>query len=154
MNAKSRWPDEQADLSAYQEVSEHTRKFSRLSHGHNLAFTKSVSISLNSFRTAQLTHVRLLPAVVLLNVMSFYSPIRDLVRNGIKMGFIQPSNENLLVFVDGPSDPSEHESFNWGEAALKALDSWVLGETSVHEYDWTKRLEGERERKGDRLECA
>lgn len=87
----------------------------------------------------------LIPAIVILNVLSFYSPLRDLIRNGVKQGFIQPSNAHLAVFVDGPSDEAEHATFEWGEAALKALDSWQREDTkTVYTYDWSKRM-GETE---------
>ncbi|EJD05933.1 uncharacterized protein FOMMEDRAFT_119343 [Fomitiporia mediterranea MF3/22] len=93
--------------------------------------------------------------VILLNVLSFYSPLRDLVRNGVNEGFIQPSNENLVLFVDGPSDPSLHETFDWGEAALEALNSWNKGEASVYTYDWSKKMGKENgESKEDRLDVT
>lgn len=80
-----------------------------------------------------------------MNVLSFYSPLRDLIRNGVEQGFIQPSNERLAVFVDGPSDEAEHATFDWGEATLKALDSWQRGDAAaVYAYDWSKRM-GETE---------
>lgn len=76
-----------------------------------------------------------------MNVLSFYSPLRDLIRNGVEQGFIQPSNERLAVFVDGPSDEAEHATFDWGEATLKALDSWQRGDAApVYAYDWSKRM--------------
>lgn len=90
--------------------------------------------------------------VVLLNVLSFYSPLRDLIRNGIKEGFIQPSNERLIFFVDGPSDLSEHESFDWGPAALEALDSWTNGESPAYLYDWSKCLGSQGEINGHSLD--
>lgn len=93
-------------------------------------------------------------AVVLLNVLSFYSPLRDLIRNGVKEGFIQPANEHLVLFVDGPADPSEHETFDWGDAALKALDSWTNVETPVYSYDWSKRSGDQGEVRGHKLDST
>ncbi|KAL5529131.1 hypothetical protein ACEPAG_5105 [Sanghuangporus baumii] len=75
--------------------------------------------------------------VVLLNVLSFFSPIKDLIRNGVREGFIQAANENLITFIDGPPDLSQHEAFDWGEAALNILDSWT-NNSVVYAYDWTK----------------
>lgn len=95
----------------------------------------------------------LFAAVVLLNVLSFFSPIKDLIRNGVREGFIQSSNENLIVFVDGPSDPSEHETFDWGEAALKALDSWT-NNSVVYLYDWTKQRGDVSEGHRDKLDSS
>lgn len=53
-----------------------------------------------------------------------------------------------MLFVDGPPDQSEHETFDWGEAALKALDSWTNVETPVYSYDWSKRAGVQREARG------
>ncbi|THH09364.1 hypothetical protein EW145_g2075 [Phellinidium pouzarii] len=92
--------------------------------------------------------------VVLLNVLSFYSPLKELVRNGIKEGFIQPSSESLVVFVDGPSDLSQHEAFDWGVAALQALDSWTKIESTEFAYDWSKKMGVNDETKADNLENA
>jgi len=80
--------------------------------------------------------------VVLLNVLAFWNPLRDLVQNGIREGFIQPHNERLIVFVDGPSDHREHETFDWGTAALHALDTWQGGIMKPL-FDWSKRTGGE-----------
>jgi len=79
--------------------------------------------------------------VVLLNVLSFWDPLRQLIQNGIRGGFIQPKNEQLIVFVDGPSDHHLHESFDWGTAALHALDTWH-GDISKPLFDWSKRTGG------------
>ncbi|KAJ7460932.1 hypothetical protein B0H11DRAFT_2057457 [Mycena galericulata] len=59
--------------------------------------------------------------VVVLNVLSFFEPLRQLINNGI-------------------DSSTEHECFNWGEAALKALDSWKRAEDGL--FDWTARVEG------------
>jgi len=86
--------------------------------------------------------------VVVLNVLNFYNPLRALIRSGIKEGFIQSHNEHLVVFVDGPSDLTEHETFDWGKAALEALDSWDGGKVQSLPFDWKKRgnlREGEAE---------
>lgn len=77
---------------------------------------------------------------MLLNVLGYYDPLRELVRNGVRQGFIQPENESLIVYVDGPSDESEHAGFDWGTAALEAIDSWKKNNNKVvFNYDWTKR---------------
>ncbi|KAF4615393.1 hypothetical protein D9613_002943 [Agrocybe pediades] len=67
--------------------------------------------------------------VILLNVLSFWEPLRTLVKQSINAGFIHAANERLIIFVDGPEDHDEHESFDWGKAALEALDNWSPGTT-------------------------
>jgi hypothetical protein len=83
--------------------------------------------------------------VVLLNVLSYYDPLRELIRNGIRAGFIKPLNENLITFVDGPSDPQAHETFDWGKAALEALDSWEGDSSQIFSFNWTKRIDGKHQ---------
>lgn len=77
--------------------------------------------------------------MVLLNVLSFWDPLRILVKGGIEAGFIRPSNERLIIFVNGPADQAQHTSYNWGNAALGALDSWRIGDTAPL-FDWTKTV--------------
>ena len=69
------------------------------------------------------------PAVVLINVLGFYDPLRTLIQTAIIEGFIEPQNECLVLFVDGPPGPlyadneewkRAHEEFDWGMAALEA----------------------------------
>jgi len=79
--------------------------------------------------------------VVLLNVLSFFDPLRQLIKNGIKEGYISPSNEKLIVFVDGPSSQDEHENFDWGTAALQAIETWQ-GDNIKAMFDWRKRKDG------------
>ncbi|KIM41230.1 hypothetical protein M413DRAFT_410766 [Hebeloma cylindrosporum] len=67
--------------------------------------------------------------VALLNVLSFWEPLRALLKGSIDAGFIKPQNEQLIIFVDGPEDLKEHEDFDWGKAALEALDNWERGST-------------------------
>ncbi|KAJ7915541.1 hypothetical protein B0H13DRAFT_2000153 [Mycena leptocephala] len=81
--------------------------------------------------------------VVLLNVCSFWEPLRQLINNGIAYGFIRSISKDLVVFVDGPSSHTEHESFNWGQAALKAIDGWKR-DADDGLYNWTPIIEGER----------
>jgi len=88
--------------------------------------------------------------VVVLNVSGFYNPLRDLIHSGIRAGFIQPQNENLIVFVDGPSSYDEHELFDWGGAGIKAIEGWHAG-TAVPLYDWSVRMGGKT---GDPEEAA
>lgn len=90
------------------------------------------------------------PAVVLLNVLDYYTPLRAWITSGVSGGLIAPQNEALVVVVDGPSssDAAAHEAFDWGTAALEALDGWKRPEKAVYFYDWTLKMptkEGEEE---------
>ncbi|KAF8969942.1 hypothetical protein BDZ97DRAFT_1957525 [Flammula alnicola] len=84
--------------------------------------------------------------VVLLNVLSFWEPLRTLVRSSIDAGFIKPASERLIIFVDGPKDKEDHESYDWGKAALEALDSWERGRSNPL-FDWSIKAEDSRLRK-------
>ena len=66
----------------------------------------------------------ILPAIVIVNVLGFFNPLRDLIRNGVREGFIQEKSQKLIEFVDGPADHAEHETYDWGKAALRALNEW------------------------------
>jgi len=79
--------------------------------------------------------------VILLNVLSFYNPLRELIRNGIREGFIKPQNEQLCVFVDGPADHKDHESFDWGQAAVDAIDTWQYDQIQTYPFHWTKDVD-------------
>jgi len=92
--------------------------------------------------------------VVLLNILSYYNPLRELVRNGVKEGFILPKNEELIVFVDGPPDVAAHETFDWGNAALNALDGWKEDRTHGFRYDWTKTAGSGKELGQDKMDSA
>ncbi|KAH9161537.1 hypothetical protein EDB89DRAFT_2248329 [Lactarius sanguifluus] len=61
--------------------------------------------------------------VVIMNVLGFYDPLRAQIKGAIASGFIKPPNERLVIFIDGPpgTDPTD---FDWGTAALTALDAW------------------------------
>lgn len=84
-------------------------------------------------------------AVVLLNVLSFWEPLRALIKTSIQAGFIRPLGEQYVIVVDGPADPQEHEMFDWGKAALEALDSWEHGK-NYPLYDWSLKSDsGEQE---------
>lgn len=75
--------------------------------------------------------------VVLVNALSFWEPLRQLIRNGIEAGFIPPSNEQLIVFVDGPSEHSKHIDFDWGAAAIEAIEGWKSDTVFTYRYKWS-----------------
>lgn len=84
-------------------------------------------------------------AIVVLNVLSYYEPLRQLIRNGVEAGFINRKNESLVTFVDGPSDHASHETFDWGRAALDVVDSWSAGDREVY-YNWSKQRDTEAQK--------
>ncbi|KAF8842484.1 hypothetical protein BDN67DRAFT_899107 [Paxillus ammoniavirescens] len=86
--------------------------------------------------------------VIVLNVLSYYNPLRDLIKNGVREGFIRPQNEKLVVFVEGPADPDEHEDYDWGTAALKAIDAWEHDKVSTLPFHWTKDVDSSNIGKG------
>ncbi|KAG7086541.1 hypothetical protein E1B28_002492 [Marasmius oreades] len=82
--------------------------------------------------------------VVLINVLSFYDPLRDLVNSAVNAGFIQHFNKSLIIFVDGPASREEHQTFDWGTAALDALESWHQSRHGMPKgfFDWTQTQNG------------
>lgn len=65
--------------------------------------------------------------IVLLNVMKFWEPLRVLIETSIDAGFISKADRRLITFVDGPNSLEEHESFDWGNAGLDALNTCERG---------------------------
>ncbi|KAL1947322.1 hypothetical protein VTO73DRAFT_14283 [Trametes versicolor] len=82
--------------------------------------------------------------VLVVNVRNFWDPLRELIRNGIREGFILEKNEHLVRFVEGPADHAEHETFDWGKATMDALNEWQTVAAS-HFYNWHLRKEGKDE---------
>jgi hypothetical protein len=80
-----------------------------------------------------------------------------MIRNGIEAGLIPAQNKQLLIFVDCPSsDPEEQEAFDWGGAALQALESWTAPAEKAFRFDWSVRMptaDG-AERRGSTLEST
>ncbi|ESK94285.1 hypothetical protein Moror_8270 [Moniliophthora roreri MCA 2997] len=97
--------------------------------------------------------------VILLNVLGFYDPVRQQIRNSIEAGFIQPYNESLITFVDGPSSKDEHAEYDWGKAALEALQEWhEKNKTNdlkkgKNVFDWTRKT-GDENVKVDALSVS
>jgi len=77
-------------------------------------------------------------------VLSFWDPLRALIKMGMDAGFIRPCSERLVIFVDGPADPQEHEMFDWGKAALDAIHSWEPGNNNPL-YNWSKNSDSTRD---------
>jgi hypothetical protein len=74
--------------------------------------------------------------VVILNVLGFYDPLRALIKGAVASGFITPTHQHIVTFIDGPPgiDPT---SFDWGTAALAALDAWS-GPPGPGMFKWNK----------------
>lgn len=101
--------------------------------------------------------------MILLNVLGFFSPLRAFVEgyvsaisaslhrshsvpraSGITAGFISPKNRAFLVFVDAPS--TGEEGFDWGTAALAAVDEWEtagMGGGTALSLEWPDSKKGE-----------
>ncbi|KAJ7708511.1 hypothetical protein B0H16DRAFT_1667995 [Mycena metata] len=62
--------------------------------------------------------------IFLINVLSYYEPLRQIIRNGIEENFIPEINESFVIFIDGPEAHGEHEAFDWGAAAISAFEAW------------------------------
>ncbi|KAI9433832.1 hypothetical protein H4582DRAFT_2160321 [Lactarius indigo] len=73
--------------------------------------------------------------VVIMNVLGFYDPLRAQIKGAVASGFIKPVNERLVIFIDGPPgiDPMR---FDWGTAALSALDTWSPPGPGI--FSWNK----------------
>ncbi|TEB35934.1 putative lysine decarboxylase [Coprinellus micaceus] len=54
----------------------------------------------------------------------------------LRRGIHDKQNEDIIVFVEGPSDTALHETYDWGTATLEALDSWKSGEITPL-FDWS-----------------
>ncbi|GAA5934545.1 Log1p [Sporobolomyces koalae] len=93
--------------------------------------------------------------VVLLNVNEFYTPLRQFIEGAISAGFISPSNRNFLIFVDSPppstmpAGESVVSSFDWGEAALRAIEEWHrlgTGGAEPFKLDWNDQEQQDKSR--------
>jgi len=73
--------------------------------------------------------------IIVLNVLSYFNPLRDMIRRGVELGFIYHQNEHLIQFIDGPPNPEDHVDFDWGRAALEAVEDWK-GVARMNQYNW------------------
>ncbi|KAJ7681657.1 hypothetical protein B0H17DRAFT_942780 [Mycena rosella] len=78
--------------------------------------------------------------IILMNVLSYFDPLRQLISNGIAEGFIPADNESFVIFVNGPEAHSEHESFDWGAAGLAALSGWDSSAAKPL-FAWTDKVD-------------
>ncbi len=72
-----------------------------------------------------------------------------MVESAISSGFIPPQNRGLLLFVDGPKDLSEHETFDWGAAAMKQLETWSLPSWDGYGFKWSSMSTGKDDKNAE-----
>lgn len=76
--------------------------------------------------------------IIILDVLSYFEPLRRLVDRGVTEGFIKASDGNIIVWVDGPESSDKHQTFDWGMAGIEAINVW---QRSVNEADVLSREE-------------
>lgn len=79
-----------------------------------------------------------LPAIIVVNVLNYYAPLRAQLIKAAEVGFINPVNIGFITFVDGPADEAEHADYDWGSAVIEALKHWKPVEWEGYGLDWTK----------------
>jgi hypothetical protein len=82
----------------------------------------------------------LLEAILLVNVLNYYEPLRQQIISGIEAGFIKEENLNLVTFVNGPADLEAHATFDWGNAVINALNEYKPTEWKGFGFDWSAKL--------------
>ncbi|KAG8985830.1 hypothetical protein FRB90_004424 [Tulasnella sp. 427] len=73
-------------------------------------------------------------AIVILNVNGFYEPLRTLIERAIRETFIPENGRRLATFVDPPANVASID-FDWGKAAMDAIESWSGPEGSSFTWD-------------------
>jgi phage gp45-like len=66
---------------------------------------------------------------VLISVGNFYTPVKQLIANGVRAGFISAKNAQLVQIVDlgdEEANDSEERAAEWGPLAVKALKEWTF----------------------------
>jgi len=142
MSVRLRWRDVRVGSLDSPVGMARSKRYLKSPPGHNSGSTRNVWTGFLSCRS----HDLLIPstAVVLANVLGFFNPVRALIQDAIRDGFIQPAGINLVKFVDGPSDYALHESFDWGGALIEELESWEDNPSYRLGFDWTRPRNGKR----------
>jgi hypothetical protein len=81
-------------------------------------------------------------AIIIVNVLNYFSSLRTQLSKGVDIGFIHPDNLALVTFVDGPDNEAEHADYDWGTAVIGALNNWKPGGWEGYGLDWTKKQDG------------
>lgn len=79
-------------------------------------------------------------AIILVNVLNYYEPLREQIVKGIEAGFIKEENLNLITFVNGPENMEEHATFDWGAAVTKVLDDYRPTGWKGFGFDWSAKM--------------
>ncbi|KAG9103675.1 hypothetical protein FRC06_008925 [Ceratobasidium sp. 370] len=74
-----------------------------------------------------------LKPVIVLNILGYYEPLRQMIQTGIQAGFIKPQNASLVKILDAPSDG------DWGRALLEALRTWSPDAGAGYKWTWTEQ---------------
>ncbi|CAE6441828.1 hypothetical protein BN14_02056 [Rhizoctonia solani AG-1 IB] len=72
-----------------------------------------------------------LKPVVVVNARGYYEPLKLLIQNGVREGFIKPANASLVTILDPPSDG------DWGKALVQVLGTWKPDEAAGYKWDWS-----------------
>ncbi|KAG8747611.1 hypothetical protein FRC10_000153 [Ceratobasidium sp. 414] len=94
----------------------------QMKRGH---FTSAAPAMANRFDT--------LVAVIVLNILGYYEPLRQMIQTGVQAGFIKPQNTSFVNIVDAPSDG------DWGKALLEALRTWEPDAGAGYKWTWTEQ---------------
>lgn len=73
-----------------------------------------------------------------MNILGYYDMLRNMIKMGIRNGFIPPHHEELFVFIDGPLELHLHKTYDWGSAVIDTLKNWRKPHLE-RLYDWNKR---------------
>ncbi|KAG8678789.1 hypothetical protein FRC09_019543, partial [Ceratobasidium sp. 395] len=74
-----------------------------------------------------------LKPVIVLNVLGYYEPLRQMIQTGIQAGFIKAPNASLVKIIDVPSDG------DWGKALLEALRTWRPDAEAGYKWSWSEQ---------------
>ncbi|CAE6436970.1 unnamed protein product [Rhizoctonia solani] len=73
-----------------------------------------------------------LKPVVVVNARGYYEPLKLLIENGIREGFIKPANASLVTILDPPADS------DWGQAVVQALRTWKPDDGAGYKWNWSQ----------------
>ncbi|CUA74994.1 LOG family protein YJL055W [Saccharomyces cerevisiae S288c] [Rhizoctonia solani] len=71
-----------------------------------------------------------LKPVVIINVRGYYEPLKLLIENGVREGFIKPANASLVTILDPPANG------DWGQAVIQALRTWKPDDGAGYKLNW------------------
>ncbi|OXG21545.1 lysine decarboxylase [Cryptococcus neoformans Tu401-1] len=84
--------------------------------------------------------------IIILNISNFFTHLYKQFENSVEAGFIAPNNLSLLRLVDleggEEANIDETRADEWGQAALKALKEWSVGEDVGYNLNWKEEGDG------------